>query len=291
MHIEEVRIRKAILSDSQDILRWRNDPHSVAMFRNASLIEPSEHHAWYINVLRDDNITIYIGEVHAKPIGVCRFEKNITDTAASVAINLAPTSRGKGLGLQLLIESCSKFLADHPIALTAVVKEDNIASISIFRSAGFMQTGEGGGLLSFEKKTNQIFFKEVESSDSRLLYRLLSKRTCSISHQKMPTYENHLAFVCSNPYRFWYLVYDLVPIGSFYVQSDNSIGLNLVTYEKRHVAAIIEFIVNELTAHPPAPSLVAENFFFNVAYHNNTLRRYLEELGLNPIQISYSVKK
>ena len=61
-----------------------------------------------------------------------------------------------------------------------------------------------------------------------LLYSLLSERTPeqSISHKEMPTYEQHLAFIDSKPYRAWYFVLaEGVAVGAIYLTKQNEIGI------------------------------------------------------------------
>ena len=60
-----------------------------------------------------------------------------------------------------------------------------------------------------------------------ILYRLLTERQHSISHERMPSYKEH-EFVNSDCYRVWQLIY-LGPecLGSVYLKFDNTIGFNL----------------------------------------------------------------
>ena len=105
----------------------------------------------------------------------------------------------------------------------------------------------------------------------------------------MPSYSEHKNFVAHNPYLAWYLIYDLAPIGSFYVKADNSVGLNLLSLERRYLDAVLAFISKELSPAASVPSMVPENFFINVAVANEALRNLLEDLGLRPIQVSYDL--
>ncbi|MDB2689106.1 GNAT family N-acetyltransferase [Luminiphilus sp.] len=289
MHAEKLTIRKARPEDCEDILRWRNDPHSAAMFLDTREIPAAEHRDWYFNALSNSNICMYVAECCACAVGICRFEVDVDQSFATIAINLDPGSRGKGLGLDLLVQSCESFLTDYAVPLLAEVKQENVASVKLFLSAGFKEGGDANGILRLEKKPGEISFKSVATWDAGLLYRLLQKRKCNISHRKMPSYESHYNFVRNNPYLHWYIVYDLAPIGSFYVKSDNSVGLNLMSLDRRYIAAILNFISRELTPLGSVPSMVAENYFINVAYENHGLRRALIESGLNPIQVSYEL--
>lgn len=63
---------------------------------------------------------------------------------------------------------------------------------------------------------------------ARVLFELLNERTRteSISHQRMPTWSRHRAFIRSRPYRAWYLIQDRdEPVGSVYLSMNYEIGL------------------------------------------------------------------
>ena len=75
-----------------------------------------------------------------------------------------------------------------------------------------------------------IIFEKIIPTKNQLekLYLLLSDRKYSISHNKLPSSKEHSEFVLENPYIEWYLLYkDSNLLGSVYLQSDNSIGINL----------------------------------------------------------------
>ena len=63
------------------------------------------------------------------------------------------------------------------------------------------------------------------------LYYLLQERTPyeSISHKKMPTYEDHVKFVRSKPYKAWYALQNTVGqvVGAIYLSNDNCIGIGI----------------------------------------------------------------
>lgn len=62
----------------------------------------------------------------------------------------------------------------------------------------------------------------------RILYNLLEERKLyqSISHKELPTYENHVKFVRSKPYKQWFILQDnKLFVGSVYLTKDNEIGI------------------------------------------------------------------
>ena len=78
------------------------------------------------------------------------------------------------------------------------------------------------------KKHNSVNLRLVSKKDLRFLYELLKERdpTTNISHQKMPTYNKHVNFVLSKPYRRWYIIYyEKNKAGSIYLSKQNEIGI------------------------------------------------------------------
>ena len=73
-----------------------------------------------------------------------------------------------------------------------------------------------------------VKLKIISKSDYRFLYNLLMERDAraNISHKKMPTYNQHVAFVSAKPYSKWYVIlYDTNKAGSIYLTSQNEIGI------------------------------------------------------------------
>lgn len=65
-----------------------------------------------------------------------------------------------------------------------------------------------------------------------LLWRLLSERDpeVNISHRKMPSWDEHVAFVDSQPYEAWYFIpvdYDRVVVGACYLTKSDEIGIHI----------------------------------------------------------------
>ena len=76
-----------------------------------------------------------------------------------------------------------------------------------------------------------VYFEEVNSTPEIIdnLFHLLSKRKHSISHEKMPEYDEHAKFVTNHPYRKWWTVRkEDKLIGSVYLTDGNAIGINLL---------------------------------------------------------------
>ena len=210
--------------------------------------------------------------------------------AAEVSINMKPSAPGRGFGKKLSFECVEHYLANHRHNLLAEVKHDNTASLKIFQSAGFQVFGSDEDIIMLKREFTDISFKEVDEGDEDILFDLLTRREHFISHIRLPDRDEHIRFIKSNPYRYWAIVLeDDVPIGTVYVQMDNSIGLNLLKQKKQYVYRTLKHIKQNFEPLDEIKSKTPSYFFVNISYYNNALEKTLSELGALPIQVSLKV--
>lgn len=286
----KILIREASQNDSKDIFEWRNDLESRSMFINSDLVTFDEHDRWLSETISSPFKNLYIGEIGGKKIGITRFDFDKKGYQTEVSININPNFRGKGYGKKLLIESINKFQVENETTLIARIKKKNTGSRKIFEFAGFVNINVNKNIISFQKSLSKISFKKVDVNDSKTLFELLKKRVHSISHNLIPTYANHKKFVESEPYDHWHLIYqDDEPIGYFYIQSDNSIGLNLITFNLRNIKQTLKYIKNNFKPAPEVASKVPPYFYINAAYSNTDLIKVLAKIECVPIQTSYKL--
>ena len=130
---------------------------------------------------------------------------------------------------------------------------------------------------------------------ARILYDLLAERSpeASISHKKMPTWEEHLAFIHSQPYADWCLVegayhggispptYPIV--GAVYLTRNNEIGV-AVFRNLRGVGWGSQAVRMMMEKHGE------RRYFANVAPGNEPSRRMFEKLGFKHVQNTYALE-
>ena len=139
-------------------------------------------------------------------------------------------------------------------------------------------------------KEDNVSFKEIVDSDIDILYKLLKSRKYSISHQKLPDYEQHKNFVLSKPYDYWYLLYSKnKPIGTLYVKSDNSVGINIENPSKELIGEVISFVKENFLPNPELESKIPPYFYINISKQNIEMQNILLGLSLEPIQISFKL--
>lgn len=122
----------------------------------------------------------------------------------------------------------------------------------------------------------------------REIYNLLAEREAheSISHNKMPSWEEHLAFVGRVPYKGWYVIVDIDVshtdvLGSIYITYANEIGIG-VFKKHRRAGIATDAIKLIMEAHP-------EKFFIaNINPANDkSIKLFTEKLGFKHIQNTY----
>jgi RimJ/RimL family protein N-acetyltransferase len=119
---------------------------------------------------------------------------------------------------------------------------------------------------------------------TKFLYELLKEREPhqNISHREMPSYEEHVAFVDSRPYRQWYVIFngDIV-IGAIYLSKQNEIGIFIAKeYQgKGHGKTAICLLMNR---HP------SERFLANINPLNGRSIDVFLDLGFELVQLTYA---
>ncbi len=124
----------------------------------------------------------------------------------------------------------------------------------------------------------------------RVLFDLLLARIDGISHKVMPSFEDHSDFVTSHPYKAWYFILEEEkPIGSCYVKSDNSIGINATFRSPHELSQVVKCILERHTPEPEIKSVRPPYFYFSVSYENTGIQDQLAALGITPIQLTFRI--
>ena len=165
-------------------------------------------------------------------------------------------------------------------------------SIKLFEKVGFYRLKKTKDYLIYILPKHKLQFKNVEISkiDIKILYDLLKTRKYNISHQQIPTFAEHLDFVSHSPYLHWKIIFHKnKPIGTIYIQKNNSIGLNLNSFKEDWIYQIIFYIKSNFIPKDALPSLIPSYFYINVPASNKKLIKYLKKYNLKDIQVSYKI--
>lgn len=141
-----------------------------------------------------------------------------------------------------------------------------------------------------------------ESEAARILYELLRERSggdphVNISHLRLPTWDEHVAFVKSRPYRYWYLLQvaeemePLKHVGYISCTRLNEIGIVL---SKAHRGrgygrqALMQFIAD----HEPLPAIPSKRsgrFLAHINPKNAASIKLFTGAGFAHIQQTYAL--
>jgi len=125
-----------------------------------------------------------------------------------------------------------------------------------------------------------------EPTASKWLYELLKEREPhqSISHKKLPTWEEHKKFVSFAQYKYWYLIFTEHHVcGSVYLTWQDEIGVCVFKQCQGHGVgpnAVALLMKN----HP------AKRFLANINPANNGSLSMFQRLGFRLIQNTYELK-
>jgi RimJ/RimL family protein N-acetyltransferase len=116
-----------------------------------------------------------------------------------------------------------------------------------------------------------------------LLWQLLTERTPeqSISHKTMPIWKDHVAFIASKPYAYWYLLDagEQDYVGAAYLTRQREIGIGIL--RRYHGFQYGRSAVRLLMDRHPG------RFLANINPQNGTSIQMFRELGFRQIQVTY----
>jgi|TARA_B110000495_G_C22955884_1_gene560031 hypothetical protein len=122
----------------------------------------------------------------------------------------------------------------------------------------------------------------------KFLYNLLAERIPSenISHNKLPSYVNHVKFIKSNPYSKWFLIeYGGELIGSVYLSKNNEIAIWIKKYLKDHKNIIRKNILQEILE-----KFRRRKYFANINPKNKKLVNFYKKNGFKLIYFTFEIK-
>ena len=138
--------------------------------------------------------------------------------------------------------------------------------------------------------------KVDSDSDAKFLFDLLKERDAraNISHKKMPSYNSHIRFIKSKPYKVWYIIYMKLDhklrydwkekVGSIYLSKNDEIGIFIS--KKFQGKNIGSFALNELIEKNPRKRLLA-----NVNPKNKKSMNFFKNHGFKLIQHTFELNK
>ena len=131
-----------------------------------------------------------------------------------------------------------------------------------------------------------IKLKQVAENDMPFLYELLKNKdpNANISHKKMPTYDEHIKFVLSKPYTYWYVIeYDEKNAGAIYLSKRDEIGISISNdYEYEQIAKTAIKLLIELNPR--------KRYLVNVSPKDIRTQEFLLKNGFSGLEYVYEMK-
>lgn len=136
-----VTLRPARLEDGERVFEWRNASVTRKYSRNPTPLSLKSHLRWWEASLGDPSRILLIAETAAMAVGVIRFD--VDGSSAEISIYLDPDQRARGLGPATLAAGSAWIGAarEQVTRLTAVISDENAASLRAFEKAGFRRAG------------------------------------------------------------------------------------------------------------------------------------------------------
>lgn len=137
MNSNDVTLREVTDLDRELIWQWANDEETRKASYSQANISWDEHIRWFDLVQRQNNHKFYIAyNKDKKPIGQIRFALDGKD--AIVSFSVAPDSRSRGYGKEILTRAAKKLFNDTDVEqILAYIKSENMLSLKGFQKAGF----------------------------------------------------------------------------------------------------------------------------------------------------------
>jgi len=139
--MSELNLIKIKITHREIVWQWRNDINTKRLSFNSKSISWEEHILWFDKVLKDERYKFFIGEINNIPVGIVGFKRlRENNLCYEVNINISPKYRGKGIGKNILKIGINnlKDVDKNLESICANIKSENLASISLFESLGFV---------------------------------------------------------------------------------------------------------------------------------------------------------
>jgi RimJ/RimL family protein N-acetyltransferase len=140
-----IRLRRATLRDSYQLLDWRNDPETREASVDTAPVTLAMHLAWLARTLERPDRQLFIAESEGAAIGTIRAD--CVAQGIELSWTVAPEHRRQGFGTRMV----SEFAAQFESVLIARIKPANAASRKVAETAGFVRIGDADGLMVFRR--------------------------------------------------------------------------------------------------------------------------------------------
>lgn len=168
---QHIRLREITRSDTNNIVKWRNNPSVMRNFIFRAKFTVEMHNRWLGTKVKNGEVIQYIIEDKESntPIGSVYYRDIDAKTnSAEYGIFIGEDSyRGKGLGTEtakLFLRYGFETLKLHRIFLRVIA--DNRTAYHAYRSAGFKQEGHMRDMVKLDGEYKDIIFMAILETDT-----------------------------------------------------------------------------------------------------------------------------
>jgi RimJ/RimL family protein N-acetyltransferase len=131
-------VRNPKASDIEEIFKWRNDLDTIKYSKTRRGVQQIEHSNWFYEITSSPNTIIKVAEIDKVPVGVIIFSKINDPNNIEISINIAPESRKKGVGSNLILLGEMELLKTvNKARIVAVVDSRNKKSLKVFQKNNY----------------------------------------------------------------------------------------------------------------------------------------------------------
>ncbi len=139
----DVYLRRAQISDAEDVLEWRNDEKTRENSFNSERISLLSHLKWFERKLGQADTYMFIVMDGMEKVGSIRVD--VTDDIGEISYMIAPKARGKGYGSRA-IALVEGQMPPEVKSLMGLTLKTNTASGRCFEKNGYTSSDAGDAL-------------------------------------------------------------------------------------------------------------------------------------------------
>ena len=145
----EIKIRSALKKDKMIFFNWVNDPENIKYkVRTKSKISLEKHNLWFNQILSNKKNFLYIIQHNNNLLGQIRLNY-ISKKKYEIDIYVTKEFRGRNVATNALSKAEKKITDGATIF--AIVKKNNLASLSFFKKNGYRLYSENHEKWSLKK--------------------------------------------------------------------------------------------------------------------------------------------
>ncbi|MFG6535315.1 GNAT family N-acetyltransferase [Sulfitobacter sp. 1A16787] len=143
-----VTLRSVEIADCGRIYRWRYAGNSSRFYLTSDVPNYQEHVAWVTKNLAAEDRKLLVGQIDGLAVSHIRLDHGASETEVSIYVD--PGRRGMRIGYRSLHAAIQLHHHTRGDKLVARLHRDNVASVKLFSTCGFVEMGRKNDFVLFE---------------------------------------------------------------------------------------------------------------------------------------------